>query len=310
MHYSGLLSLLYNDIFLNIIIAMRTITFYFKIIILGAFVLLLTGCRSTNGKSGETLPVTRPVTVPSTAQTYDIDENEIIYDIIFADRNDENYKFYCSDKLDLLMKINPKKADILRRILNYWDNYNRNITVSDVPKDLPDDKSLCFVTLGFQLRADGTMENELVKRLELTLECATRYPDAYILVTGGGTAPGQPHITEAGRMREWLVDKGVNPERIIVENESFSTRQNAGFSYEILRNSYPAVRYIAIISSDYHVPSAGVIFYAASLFEAEKNNCSPYTIVAKASCKPDVILHEGDFENQFLRQQLYSIASK
>ena len=145
-----------------------------------------------------------------------------------------------------------------------------------VPDDLGD--GLCLIVLGFQLNPDGSMQNELVGRLETALESAKKYPNAYVLCTGGGTASAAPGITESDVMAQWLMKHGIAKERIIVENRSLTTSQNAIFSCQILREDYPEITQAAIISSDYHIPWGKVLFEAKFLLEDH-----PITVVSNAA---------------------------
>ncbi|MCR8694710.1 YdcF family protein [Rhodococcus pyridinivorans] len=54
--------------------------------------------------------------------------------------------------------------------------------------------------------------------------CGTRYPELPIVVTGG--VP-RNDITEARAMKDWLVVRGIPPERITEETRSTSTVENA-----------------------------------------------------------------------------------
>ena len=58
---------------------------------------------------------------------------------------------------------------------------------------------------------------ELADRLNVALASAEKYPNAYILCTGGGTASKNAKVTEAGQMAQWLTDRGISQERIITE---------------------------------------------------------------------------------------------
>lgn len=69
-----------------------------------------------------------------------------------------------------------------------------------LPDGLPDTDELCIVVLGFQLNPDGSMRDELINRLNVALRSAEKYPNAYIVCTGGGTASGNASATEAGEM--------------------------------------------------------------------------------------------------------------
>lgn len=103
------------------------------------------------------------------------------------------------------------------------------------------------------------MEEELLGRLKTALNCAQKYPNCRILCTGGGTASQNPEMTEADAMAQWLIAHGIGSERIIVENQSLTTTQNAIFSHRMLMEEYPEITRTAIISSDYHIPWASIL---------------------------------------------------
>lgn len=139
------------------------------------------------------------------------------------------------------------------------------IVNTELPDGFPEDDSLCLVGLGFQLNPDGTMRDELVERLKVMLSASEKYPNAIIVCTGGGTAADDPTATEAGRMAEWLEAQGVDPSRLIVEDRSLTTAQNAIYTFDILTERYPQVRQIAIISSDYHIATGTLLFGAEAI---------------------------------------------
>lgn len=165
--------------------------------------------------------------------------------------------------LSALAALDPALGDKWARIMDLWE---APVTVNDaLPDHLPDDDSLCLVALGFQLNPDGTMREELVERLKVLLAASEKYPRAVIVCTGGGTAADDPTATEAGRMAEWLEAQGVEPTRLIVEDHSLTTAQNAIYTFDILAESHPQVRQLAIISSDYHIATGVLLFGAEAI---------------------------------------------
>ena len=162
-----------------------------------------------------------------------------------------------TDILRLLeqMHLDPEQAHDWELIMASWQNACTELTLNPgvLPHGLPEDDSLCIVVMGFALNPGGSMRPELLGRLEATLASAKQYPNAFVLCTGGGTASANPGVTEAGQMAEWLAEQGIAPERIIVENRSHSTEQNAAYSIEILQSDYPQVTSLALVSSDYHL---------------------------------------------------------
>ena len=154
-----------------------------------------------------------------------------------------------------------------------------------LPDGLPDTDELAIVALGFQLAPDGSMRDELVQRLKVVLNSAEKYPRAMIVCTGGGTASENESVTEAGRMAEWLTEHGVAPERVIVEDKSRTTAQNAMFTLDILEKRHPQVRQLAIVSSDYHIATGTLLFGAESVLRAEKAGAETIHVVSNAAWK-------------------------
>ena len=186
-----------------------------------------------------------------------------------------------------LKSVNKKSAAKWEKILDYWEYANNEIEINyDVlPDGLPTNDELCLVALGFKLNPDGTMQEELVERLKVVLASAEKYPNAYIVCTGGGTAANNKSVTEAGRMADWLVEHGVAKDRIFVEDRSITTAQNAMYTYEILRNDAPQVTDIAIISSGYHICTGALFFEACFILNSEKPDKLPMEVVTNAAYK-------------------------
>lgn len=154
-----------------------------------------------------------------------------------------------------------------------------------LPDGLPETDELCIVVLGFQLNPDGTMKEELIARLTVALSSAKKYPNAYIVCTGGGTAAENASASEAGEMAKWLAAHGVENERIIVEDNSITTAQNAIFTYDILTSLYPSVKKLAIVSSDYHIATGELLFKAESILRANAPGNEKLEVISNAAWK-------------------------
>ncbi len=176
---------------------------------------------------------------------------------------------YVSRRLADLAAADAEAAEQWAEIMALWRRIDATeIHEGRLPEDLPRDDSLCLVALGFQLNPDGTMREELVRRLEGLLACAEQYPEALIACTGGGTASANPQVTEAGAMADWLRAHGVDDSRILTEDRSLTTAQNAMFTCRILRERYPQVSRLAIVSSDYHIATGTLLFAAECILRA------------------------------------------
>lgn len=163
--------------------------------------------------------------------------------------------------LQKMEAIDADEAAQWRVLMESWHQANTQIdfTNDTLPDGLPDDDSLCIVVMGYQLGSGGTMQDELLNRLNIALAAAKQYPNAYILVTGGATGSGS-NATEASRMASWLMYQNILPERIIQEGNSYSTEDNAINSLKILKSEYPQVKHLALVTSDYHMLRTHLVF--------------------------------------------------
>ena len=167
------------------------------------------------------------------------------------------------EALSALASLDPTLGGKWARIMDLWET---EVKVNEtLPDGLPEDDSLCLIALGFQLNPDGTMRDELVERLRVLLAASEQYPHALIVCTGGGTAADEPAATEAGCMAEWLISQGVDSSRVIAEDHSLTTAQNAIYTFDILAERYSQVKQIAIISSDYHIATGVLLFGAEAI---------------------------------------------
>lgn len=173
------------------------------------------------------------------------------------------------------------------KIMELWssEQLGRPLHYDVLPDGLPDTDELCIVVLGFQLDPDGTMKQELIERLTVALNSAKKYPHAYVVCTGGGTAAENEAATEAGEMAKWLAEQGIDNDRIIVEDNSITTAQNAIFTYDILTSRYPSVKKLAIVSSDYHIATGELLFKAEAILRANAPGNEKLDMISNAAWK-------------------------
>ena len=143
-------------------------------------------------------------------------------------------------------------------------------------------------------------------RLAVIPILARRYPNAKIIFTGGawGTAP---NIRPAGEaVRRFLLDNGVKPERILIEQKSLNTWQNALYVRDLLEKQsrgrdQQTARHL-LVTSAWHMPRAIGIFRKVGLnvtawpvdfFTVDDNiRLTPYYQISIGLRRADVIVKE------------------
>lgn len=100
----------------------------------------------------------------------------------------------------------------------------------------------------------GNLSKTLINRLETTYEYLTIHPNAKAVLCGGVENEG--HKSQAEYMKEYLVRKGINENRLITEKISKNTFENIKLG--LLKLDLRPKR-ITIISSDYHLFRAKLI---------------------------------------------------
>ncbi len=238
-----------------------------------------------------TAPTPSPVPTPEPTvfvppQGYTEESYNLVSDMVYAyaDKQEEAADIIRAD-LEKLNALDPALGAFWTKLMQTWSEVNSDLTVNPgvLPDDLPEDGSLCIVVLGFQLESDGTMAPELLGRCETALRCAEKYPNALIAVTGGGTAWSNPNATEAGVMADWLISQGVTPDRILKEDASRTTGDNAEFTVKLLLENHPEVRALAIVSSDYHVPLGVLLFQEEALLHEYETGTLPFSVISNAA---------------------------
>ena len=238
-----------------------------------AISLLLLGMLSVCGKK----QVSEPVDVQKT-----IEEIAVDYGTYGTEADDR-----INTLLQALSDSDPSAGKRVARVMEIWRSPEpgKDLNYDVLPDGLPDTDELCIVVLGFQLNPDGTMKDELIERLNVALASAEKYKNAYIVCTGGGTASENESATEAGEMAKWLEQHGIEKRRLIVEDNSITTAQNAIFTYDILTSLYPSVKKLAIVSSDYHIATGELLFKAEAIARAAAPGNERLEVVSNAAWK-------------------------
>lgn len=136
---------------------------------------------------------------------------------------------------------------------------NRFETARTLPNDVEGIIVLGGVVDQFLSQNRGlTAVNSAVERLTAFADLADRYPDAKLVFTGGSGVLTDQSLKEADFAAPVLKRMGVPLDRVIFENQSRNTAENASMSREIVA---PAQRGIWIlVTSAFHMPRAVGVF--------------------------------------------------
>jgi uncharacterized SAM-binding protein YcdF (DUF218 family) len=132
--------------------------------------------------------------------------------------------------------------------------------------------------------------NEAAERLTAVAELAKRYPDARIIFSGGSAAMVFEERPEAEFALQLLEDLGVARERVVAEDKSRNTIENALFSRDLAQPK-PGERWL-LVTSAYHLPRAMGVFRKAG-FPVEAYPVDWRTRGASDALRPFATLGDG-----------------
>jgi uncharacterized SAM-binding protein YcdF (DUF218 family) len=136
-------------------------------------------------------------------------------------------------------------------------------------------------------RAHGQVAlNAAAERLIESLRLARRYPTAKLLLSGGEATILPRGDSEADTMRAFFVEQGVDPARLILEDRSRDTYENAVFSRDLVAPPREAVW--ILVTSAMHMPRA------VGCFRAVDWEVIPYPVDYRAEAEPRPYFHLSD----------------
>ena len=141
-----------------------------------------------------------------------------------------------------------------------------SIFMAKAVNDPPKDENTTLVVLGCKVK-DGRPSLMLKRRLDASYNYLSAHESVKVVVSGGQGS--DELISEAQCMRDYLVLKGISPERIFMEDKSVNTMENIEFSEKIiLKNGLPEK--ITLITDGFHQLRAEIL--------AKKQGIDPYNI--------------------------------
>jgi uncharacterized SAM-binding protein YcdF (DUF218 family) len=105
--------------------------------------------------------------------------------------------------------------------------------------------------------------NEAGERIVALADLARRYPAAKLVFSGGAGELLSAEAPEADALKRYLGTFGVSPDRVVFENRSRTTSENAAFSRALIEPA-PSERWL-LVTSAWHMPRAVGCFRKAGL---------------------------------------------
>ena len=112
-----------------------------------------------------------------------------------------------------------------------------------------------IIVLGCKVKGERP-SRMLRRRLDAAYEAMQKHPDALVVLSGGKGSDEK--ISEAEGMRRYLVEKGADESRLIMEDKSTNTFENIKFSFAIT-DKLGCGRDITIVTDGFHQYRASLI---------------------------------------------------
>jgi uncharacterized SAM-binding protein YcdF (DUF218 family) len=137
--------------------------------------------------------------------------------------------------------------------------------------------------------------NRAADRLTSGARLAQRFPEARVMVSGGNSSLFAEEPAEAMIMRDFLVERGIDPARIVPEARSRNTYENARFAYEEAHPK-PSETWI-LVTSAAHMPRAVGCFratgWAVIPYPVDYRTSGRFTVVSDLSLSDQLAMVNG-----------------
>ena len=173
------------------------------------------------------------------------------YDILENLMNVHSYEGYC---ISLFIE------NIFAIIVGYFECllFGTMFVYHKARKHIPKFNKDYMLILGCYVQEDGEPGGLLKRRIDRALEFAKLQKKEsrkeLIFIPSGGKGHDEP-VAEAVSMRNYLLKRHIDKNKIIVEDESKTTRQN----FKLSKEKIDITKNVAFATSAYHVFRAGVI---------------------------------------------------
>lgn len=163
-----------------------------------------------------------------------------------------------AERVDALLKVDAPLAKQVQTQLAWIDAHN---TRTDFELDLENVPTIdALLVYGYGVSDDGQIPFLLEMRLVKTVELAERFPEANIIVSGGAVSTVH---NESYAMRDYLIQKGIEPHRIIIEPLAKDTVGNSLMITELLLEDIEAYQTCVVVTTLGHLARSWLSMKAA-----------------------------------------------
>lgn len=117
---------------------------------------------------------------------------------------------------------------------------------------------MIVAVLGHRLESDA-IHHRLRNRVDAGIKVLRDENAAYLLVTGGKTNSSVPEA-ECERMRDYALERGVDSERILLEDQARDTIGNGYFAHRTIDRLAEPIDTVHVVSSESHLERATYVF--------------------------------------------------
>ena len=168
-----------------------------------------------------------------------------------------------------------------------------------------------ILILGGGVRADGELPLWTQRRLERAIE---KRQDAYLITLSAGTTHKPPPldpdgypIFESVAAANYLIKRGVEPKRILVETGSYDTIGNVFFS-RMIHVEPLNIKRLLVITSEFHMPRVQAIFEWIYRLEGLSQDCQIFfEAVSDAGINEAMLIARRQKEAKSLKTLLRTI---
>lgn len=150
-----------------------------------------------------------------------------------------------------LLYLEKISLDAAKAIQELLENVEKGFLI-DGSAPLPDGITFdAIVVFGQSPKSNGKPSSGMIERLEKTKEMALQYKDAWVIVSGG---PVRTEFAEADVMQEWLIENGIEKERILLDAQARDTVGNAIGIVSLLEEK--DAHSVLAVATNLHLPRA------------------------------------------------------